>query len=291
MLVDVDLSTQPEAHLMERLESGDIVCFSSCPFSLPTTQQREFLYRQQLHPFHKNITLNPMTGKVTGSCRQSPADSEMLKQLLTDFGNVSLDWLARLLPQYAQCWKRDRVSFRPEEEATRSLRPHARNDLLHIDSFPTRPTHGDRLLRIFVNIHQTDPRVWVTSDTFDVLLERFGQQVNGRIGTCWHEILGRSLSSMLGQPCDSEYDRFMLRFHHFLKSNEQYQERCRKRFWHFAPFSVWVSFTDALSHAVLRGRYALEQSVFVPVSAMKHPEHAPISLLKSNNSIVLHKAA
>ena len=44
------------------------------------------------------------------------------------------------------------MSYRPVEEATRKLRLKARNDLLHVDAFPTRPTNGWRILRCFVLI-------------------------------------------------------------------------------------------------------------------------------------------
>ena len=50
---------------------------------------------------------------------------------------------------YAATWKPDRGSYRPEEEATRRLRLTARNDLIHVDAFPNRPTQGYRILRVF----------------------------------------------------------------------------------------------------------------------------------------------
>src|SRR5271165_5909162 len=74
-------------------------------------------------------------------------------------------------------WQLDRVSFRPEEEATRKLRLTARNDLLHVDAFPSRPTNGHRILRLFVNLNPTEVRVWATSDPFPRLLVRFGETV------------------------------------------------------------------------------------------------------------------
>ena len=61
--------------------------------------------------------------------------------------------MGSFLKKYADQWKIDFASFRPIEESGRQVSLHSRNDLLHFDSFPTRPSHGDRLLRIFTNIH------------------------------------------------------------------------------------------------------------------------------------------
>jgi hypothetical protein len=84
----------------------------------------------------------------------------------------------------------------------------------------------------------------------------------------------------------------MLHFHDFLKSNDQFQERGKKHFWSFPPNSVWLSFTDATSHAVLRGRYALEHSYFVPPSSLALPDESPAALLeKACGMPVLRQAA
>src|SRR5256885_13108085 len=59
------------------------------------------------------------------------------------------------------------------------------------------------------------------------------------------------------------YTTLFLSMHDFLKRNEAFQERSRKRVWKFPPGSMWLVFTDTASHAALRGRYALEHSYFV----------------------------
>src|SRR5262249_37342161 len=155
-------------------------------------------------------------------------------------------WLAANLPRYAAHWQLDRVSLRPEEEATRKPRLTARNDLLHLDAFPTRPSHGARILRLFVNINPVEPRAWVTSETFPQLLARYGERVGlpgrgrGLLGRIGGGVLG-----LLGLPrrC-SPYDAFMLRLHNFLKANAAFQRDCPKREWHFPPGSTWLVITD-----------------------------------------------
>src|SRR5262249_7911144 len=135
----------------------------------------QFLLQQRLAGrAHKNISYDPRSGKLGGFLRHSPEQAARLGKLLGDFAQTATAWLARTLPRYARLWQLDRVSYRPLEEATRKLRFKARNDLLHVDAFPSRPTNGQRILRLFVNINPTECRVWATSEPFGKLLERFG---------------------------------------------------------------------------------------------------------------------
>ena len=91
--------------------------------------------------------------------------SQDVTQFLTSF----------LLP-YQSRWQLDYASFRPQEEQGRDLPLRRRNDLLHTDAFPTRPTHGARILRFFNNIHPSRTRDWVVSDPFGMLAPRYAPQ-------------------------------------------------------------------------------------------------------------------
>jgi hypothetical protein len=273
------------APLCERLERGELLLFTPCPFPLPSAADAGFLFQQRLQgPFHKNISYDPRLRGVSGHTLEAPAQVERLQRILAEFSTQTTCWLTGLLPSYAAAWQPDRATFRPEEEAIRRLRPTARNDLLHIDAFPSRPTHGRRILRLFVNIHPTDARVWATSETFDKLLDRYGALAGlpREPAGAWLRRVGRRFLRVL-QPYDaarSTYDNFMLRFHHFLKLHEPFQERAAKKIWHFAPASAWLLFTDMLSHAELRGRYALEHSFFIAPETLALPELAPQMLLQ-----------
>jgi 3-deoxy-D-manno-oct-2-ulosonic acid (Kdo) hydroxylase len=204
--------------------------------------------------------------------------------MLARFSQDVTAWLAVILPLYSTAWKLDRVSYRPEQEATRRLRSTFRNDLLHVDAFPSRPTQGCRILRVFTNINSTEPRVWVTSEPFAKLLVRYGAAA-GLPGAGHGNLLKRLCQSLVdrlrpGHPRHSIYDRFMLRFHDYLKLNEQFQKRTPKRLWNFAPGSAWLAMTDATSHAVLRGRFALEHSYFIPQEVLALPHESPAALLE-----------
>jgi hypothetical protein len=270
--------------LEERLERGEVIHFPVCPFSLAQGDDHQFLLEQRLASrAHKNISYDPITGKASAFRWRSEAQSERLRLLLASFAESATSWLAAVLPRYSLSWQRDRVSYRPEEEATRRLRQTARNDLLHVDAFPSRPTRGYRILRLFANINPVEPRVWVTSEPFAKLLARYGKEV----GLPSHQVLGwlrRLRQGVLGlfssgRRRRTPYDSFMLRFHDFLKANDDFQEHGLKRYWHFLPGSAWLVFTDTASHAVLRGRFALEHSYFVAPEALVLPEESPPNLL------------
>src|SRR5436305_11445178 len=84
-----------------------------------------------------------------------------------------VEFLGKFLAPYEGRWQLDYASFRPQEEEGRDLPLRRRNDLLHTDAFPTRPTRGARILRFFNNIHPTRSRDWVVSDPFTVLASRY----------------------------------------------------------------------------------------------------------------------
>ena len=271
--------------LEERLERGEILTFQPCPFALPRGDDLAFLLRQQLKSSnHKNISYNPEQHTVTGYAYYGADQAERLRTVMRDFSQRTCTWLAELLPRYAAGWQPDRASLRPEEEATRKLRLTARNDLLHFDAFPSRPTRGHRILRLYVNINPTDDRVWATADTFAKVLEKFGPQVgmSGHRGADWVHRLGQGLLGLF-QPNvleRTEYDDFMLRLHHFLKTNDEFQERASRHLWHFKPGTAWLLFSDTISHAELRGQHALEHSFFVAPETLALPEESPPMLLR-----------
>jgi hypothetical protein len=273
------------AALEERLERGEVIHYPVCPFPLPQGDDLSFLLEQRLGGrVHKNISYDPTTGKAGGFHRQSGVQAERLRSMLASFAESATTWLARTLPRYARSWQRDRVSYRPEEEATRKMRLTARNDLLHVDAFPSRPTQGHRILRLFANINPAEPRIWVTSDPFAKLLARYGEEVGLSAGCRpgWLDRLQQGMMRLFrkGRRRRSTYDSFMLRFHDFLKANDDFQEHTPKRFWNFQPGSAWMVITDTASHAVLRGRYALEHSYFVSPKDLKLPAESPPALLE-----------
>jgi hypothetical protein len=281
----MEVTPQTDCDIAERLERGEILTFAACPFALPAVEDLAFLRSQaSAGSVHKDINFNPARNVVTGFRHESNAQAQHLREVLHNFADGAAGWLADLLPTYARSWQPDRISFRAEEEATRKLRLTARNDLLHFDAFPSRPTGGCRILRLFVNVNPTDPRIWVTSDTFATVFARYGARAGlpGSTADGWTRRFGEGLLGLFqpGAGGRTPYDVYMLRLHHFLKTCDEFQERSPRRLWHFAPASAWLVFTDAVSHAELRGQYALEHSFFIAPEALALPGASPLALLE-----------
>ncbi len=267
------------------LEEGQILFFARTPLPLPDADRAFLLSQRQVGAgYHKNIAYRPETDRVSGFVRQRPGDDETLRHVLRDYSRRAVRFAAELLPTYARAWRVDFASFRPQEEAGRRSKLRARNDLVHVDAFPTRPCGGDRILRVFTNVNPSVPRVWQTAETFDTLAERFARS-SGLLARARQGGIGRTARRTLqaiGLPvvARSPYDEFMLRFHHFLKENAAYQTEARKDTHSFPPGSTWIVFTDMVSHAVLSGRYALEQTFIVARDSLALPEKAPIAILE-----------
>ncbi len=267
------------------LEEGHILLFPQTPIDIPA-EDRGFLLGQRMVSggHHKNIAYRPTDDRVKNYVRQNPGDDERLLSAVRRYSQRAIDFVRTLLPSYAPGLKIDYASFRPEEEAGRKLPTRQRNDLLHVDAFPTRPVHGDRIMRVFTNINPSVARVWVTGETFEELAERFAES-SGLLGRVERGAPRRALRRVANAvripvPARSAYDEFMLGFHHFLKENADYQASARKLRSEFAPGATWMVYTDMVSHSVLSGQYALEQTFIVSRDVLARPEKAPIAILE-----------
>ncbi len=272
------------------LESGDILFFPETPVPL-TSDDTAFLLGQQQtdSSLHKNIAYKPAADVLTGLDTKT-ADSatvDRLRGVMRGYSEAVAGFLAEFLAPYAGNMRRDYASFRPQEEQNRDLPLRRRNDLLHTDAFPTRPTHGARILRFFNNIHPSRTRDWVVSDPFRELAPQFapGQIAPkpdsgaGRAAKGFARAIG--LGGALPAVKRSPYDDFMMRFHNFLKENEGWQQDAAKYPYGFPAGSSWMVFTDTVPHAVLAGQYALEQTFLVEPQAQVAPEHAPLTVLEA----------
>jgi hypothetical protein len=159
-----------------------------------------------------------------------------------------------------------------------------RNDLIHTDAFPSRPTNGDLILRVFTNIHPTKPRSWITTDSFPAVAAKYAKDAGlDRIAT-GGRLLNRSakLLKAAGLPLvpRSPYDRFMLHFHEYLKRNSDFQQNCPKYRFDFPAGSTWLAFTDVLPHSVQSGQHALEQTFIIARRSLATPDSAPAAVLQ-----------
>jgi hypothetical protein len=272
-----------------QLESGDILYFPETPVPLAAEDASFLLGQQQADSsLHKNIAYKPNIDRLSGVDTKTadPAAVARLQQIMRSYSTSVVQFLARFLSPYQQHWKLDYASFRPQEEQNRDLPLRRRNDLLHTDAFPTRPTYGARILRFFNNINPTRTRDWIVSDPFAATVRQFApHQIAPHPGSALSRAgkaagralgLGGAIPSLKRSP----YDDFMMRFHNFLKENPRFQSDCPKYPFQFPPGSSWMVYTDTVPHAVLAGQYALEQTFLVRPEAMVRPEISPLKVLE-----------
>ena len=276
------------------LENGDILFFPPGAFSVP----KEILAAltgaaQDARAIHKNIAYKPNADKISGLAE---GEEGRVREAMREYSRLALDFMSGILPDYAGAWKVDYASFRSIEERGRDLPLNKRNDLLHVDAFPTRPVFGDLILRCFTNVNPEQFREWLTSDPFEQLAAREAKNA----GIDRYAALARSplhsarraavrVLSRAGLPFvdRSPYDAFMLHMHAWMKANAEYQRSCPKYRFDLPPGSTWLVFTDVVPHAVLGGRLAVEQTVIVSRSSLADPGRAPASILEKLTGVSL----
>jgi len=270
------------------LERGDILFFPGGGFEIPQDIRTALMgAAQDARSFHKNIAYKPHADRVSGL--QDKQESERVRPAMRDYSRRALQFMSGILPEYARSWKVDYASFRSIEERGRELPVNKRNDLLHVDAFPTRPVFGNLILRCFTNVSPAQPREWLTSDPFSILAEREASNAGlsryaASAGSALSGARRAAIRTLhgLGLPLTdrSPYDAFMLHFHDWLKNNRAYQETCRKYRFDLPPGSTWLVFTDMVPHAVLGGRLALEQTAIISRESLQNPALAPSSILE-----------
>ena len=281
-----------QAHLWcQQLEEGNILFFPQTPIALPEDVIHFLLTLEQTSSgLHKNLAYKPQLDRISGADMKGAdaAAGERLHRILREYSQRVTAFLASFLSPYQSRWQLDYGSFRPQEEQGRNLPLRRRNDLMHTDAFPTRPTRGARILRFFNNLHPTKTRDWITGEPFRTLTSQFApQQIRlPREQSTLTRVTAKAACGMgLGRAIPalkrSPYDDFMMRFHNFLKENAAYQAQGKREAWFFPPGSSWMVYTDMVPHAVLAGQFALEQTYLVAPEAMVTPEHSPLAVLEA----------
>jgi hypothetical protein len=265
------------------LEKGAIFFFSGLPFSLPPDDIR---FLVSLTPadsrLHKNISYRPEQDVLRGL--DDSANESRIHEIMRRYAAEVRDFVSNFLRPYAGKFQMDYASFRPLEEEGRDLSLHKRNDLLHVDAFPSRPTRGGRVLRVFTNVNPAKERVWLVGERFGELAGKFASAagLSKFSGGSTLRATKRGLCKIgLPIPDRARYDEFMLHFHDWLKENNDFQSAKEgKERLQFPPMSTWMVFTDGVPHAALSGQFAMEQTFIIPVEALVMQEVAPIRVLE-----------
>ena len=273
-----------------KLEAGGILYFPETPVPIAEEDLKFLLAQQQTSSsLHKNIAYKPDRDKLSGVDEKSAnaADVNQMHEIMRRYSSSIDGFLAQFLSPYQRRWRLDYASFRPLEEKGRDLPVRRRNDLLHTDAFPTRPTRGWRILRFFHNIHPTRTRDWVVGEPFARVVGAFAPAKLAVPHADWPVVrIGKQIAQATGlaalvpQWKRGPYDEFMMRLHNAMKEDAAFQANCAREQVQFAPGSSWMVYTETVPHAVLAGQYALEQTFLVDPAAMVTRESAPIAILE-----------
>jgi hypothetical protein len=223
----------------------------------------------------KNISLEPSSGEVRGA-QGASEDLQDLGAMIARFARCARSLTRALFPAYQEALEVARTSFRPVEAENRAASWRKDDRLLHVDAFPSRPNHGERILRVFTNVNPREARIWCVGEPFENMAARFVPAIPGPLPGS-----ARLLAALgITKGRRSEYDHLMLQLHDRMKSDGAYQQSAPQLRFAFPPGSTWVVFSDQVSHAVLGGQYMLEQTLHLPVRAMQEPERAPLRVLE-----------
>jgi 3-deoxy-D-manno-octulosonic acid hydroxylase-like protein len=261
---------------VDALELGSVLLFPQLSFSIQDGDDR--LLSPMIAGKGKNVSLDPSAGSLRGSSSSvNEADLQRLKDMIERFAASSRNLLRNLLPQYETGLEQARTSFRPVEIAGRRTSWRKDDTRLHVDSFPSSPTQGNRILRVFTNINPYGrSRNWRLGEPFEGVARRFLPSLRGPIwGT-------DRVLDLLGitKRRRTAYDHYMLQLHDRMKADLAYQSQVAQRAYDFQTGSTWMVFSDLVSHAAMSGQYALEQTYHLPVNSMVDPSRAPLRILE-----------
>lgn len=264
------------------IEKGNIIHFPQLNFQL-LPNENEFLSPAFADPKAKNISFNRQT-QILRCAKTTDDKYYQLKHMLQRFSEQAELLVHQLLKPYAAEIQLGRTSFRPTEVAGRVSSYRKDDTRLHVDAFPATPNQGKRILRVFANINtQGQSRHWRVGESFEKVVTKFLPQVPKQwLGTA-------TLLHQLGltKTKRTPYDHLMLHIHNRMKADLHYQKSVDYQDIYFAPGSSWIVQTDHVSHAAMSGQHLLEQTFYLPVTAMNNPTLSPLKILEKITGKIL----
>jgi hypothetical protein len=272
---DQPISTSIQTQAIERLEQGNVLFFPALPFKL-TPSELKFLNPSIVDTKAKNISYDLKQHSLKGALLPQE-ELELLKQMMHRFASFSRHFMDLLFPHYTPSLIQGKTSFRPVEISGRKSSYRKDDTLLHVDSFPSNPTRGTRILRVFSNINQEGtPRVWRVGEPFEHVAETMLPRVSAPIPGF------APLLKLLGitKNLRSSYDHYMLHIHNAMKRDRFYQKNVPQEEIRFPSGSSWIVYTDQASHAAMSGQHVLEQTFHLPVKGLYHLPTSPLHILE-----------
>jgi hypothetical protein len=273
---DRPFSAQDQKRAVEALEAGRVLYFKQLAFPLEAGEL-QCLSSTSSDQKAKNISFDPGARELKGAKTEVSSQHELMT-MMDRYATRTRGFLHHLLPGYTPALKQARASFRPHEIEGRAIASYRKDDRrLHADAFPSRPTRGGRILRVFTNVNPSGkPRVWHIGEPFERYARRFLPDIR-------RQVPGMArIEAMLGitKGERTPYDHIMLQLHDRGKRDLRYQRNAPRQEFAFPSGSTWAVFTDLVPHAAISGQFALEQTFELPVAAQLRPELSPLRILE-----------
>jgi hypothetical protein len=254
------------------IEDGGVLVLPRLGFVLSESERR-FLSPDWSDGRAKNISLD---GARLKGARGAAEDLADMKAMIARFAANAADLVVTLFPRYAPFVQRARTSYRPQPAVGRSVSWRKDDSRLHLDAFPSRPTHGERILRVFSNVNPVEDRVWRVGESFEAVASTFLPRIRDPLPGSAAVLAALHVTK---RP-RSAYDHLMLNLHDRAKEDLAYQRDCTQQVVRFAPGTTWICFSDQVMHAAVSGQYMLEQTIHLPVTALYDRSRAPLAILE-----------
>lgn len=268
-LFTIDANSSADS-CVNALESGKVLFFPDKAYYGFDTK---LFSASGLDSSHKNLSYQFNKNRLNGFKSNRVDDLAHLQESMRGFALFAHELIKQNLPEYADALEFGRTSYRPAEIAGRVYSKRKDDTRLHVDSFPSSPVYGKRILRVFCNINPDGkPRVWHVGQPFEQVVRHFNPDIPN-----YSKLLALGLRLVKAtKTFRSAYDHYMIHLHDRMKLDQDYQNTVVKERIAFPAQSTWIVFTDQVSHAALTGQHLLEQTFYLPVSAMVKPHTSPL---------------
>ncbi|PZP29341.1 MAG: 3-deoxy-D-manno-oct-2-ulosonic acid (Kdo) hydroxylase [Roseateles depolymerans] len=265
----------PAQALVSELEAGKVLYFPELRFELLDGEAT--LLRDDIRsPKSRNISLRA-DGYLAGAAATDDVEMQRLAAMISRFRIQACALIDAIAPTYKPALRLAPTSFRPTQVASRVQSWRADDRRLHVDAFPSRPNHGERILRVFTNLNPAgEPRVWRVGESFEAIAQHFVPRAKPY--SAWQARALRALR--VTKSLRSEYDHLMLQLHDGMKGDLDYQQNSSQVTMPFPAGSTWVCYSDQASHSVMSGQFMMEQTLHLQPQAQVDPQASPLAILE-----------
>jgi len=281
-----DWNSGPDSEMqklsVDALENGKVLFLPNLAFHL-SADEKSYLRPDCVDAKTKSVKFSPLRKAMWGAAKQDN-DSPVLAAMLARYAKSAESLVRALFPGYASALSIGNTSFRPVEAKGRVQSKRHDDSRLHVDAFPSRPAQGNRLLRVFTNVHPGEyPRAWRVGEPFADVARHFLPRIPKPLPGSAKLLNVLKITKGVRTP----YDHYMLHLHDKMKLDSGYQANAPYTAVSFPPGSSWIVFTDQVSHAAMSGQHAFEQTFTLPVTAMANPATSPLKVLEGLKKVAL----